>query len=159
MQQIQLRIEQLESTLLELIEQIPELNDKLKLLQSTTGIARKTGPRILAEPATLPADMTGPQWVAHAGLDPRPYESGSSTHKPRRISKNGNHYMRESLFFPALVGSRNDPHVKAYYDKLITRGKKPMQVIVAIMRKLLLAIWGMFKNNEPWDGSKFYKCA
>ena len=67
--------------------------------------------------------------------------------------------MRDALFFPALVASRNDPHVKAYYDKLIARGKKPMQVIVAIMRKLLLAIWGMFKNKEQWDGIKFYKCA
>ena len=157
--QLQQRIEQLESTLRELIEQIPELSDKLHILQSATGIANKTGPRILAELATLPGDMTGRQWVAHAGLDPRAYESGTSTHKPRRISKNGNRYLREALYFPALVASRHDPHVKAYYDKLIARGKKPMQVIVAIMRKLLLAIWGMFKNKEQWDGNKFYKCA
>ncbi len=34
-----------------------------------------------------------------------------------------------------------------------------MQVIVAIMRKLLLAIWGMFKNNSNWDGEKFFKIA
>ncbi|TDJ28306.1 MAG: IS110 family transposase [Gammaproteobacteria bacterium] len=90
--------------------------------------------------------MTGRQWVAHAGLDPRAYESGTSAHKPRRISKAGNRFLRDALFFPALVASRNDPHVKAYYDKLIARGKKPMQVIVAIMRKLLLAIWGMLQR-------------
>lgn len=34
---------------------------------------------------------------------------------------------------------------------------KPMQALVAIIRKLLLAIWGMFKKGEKWDGSKFYK--
>ncbi|MCZ6643711.1 MAG: transposase, partial [Gammaproteobacteria bacterium] len=153
------RIETLQSTVRELIEEIPELSDKLELLESATGIAKKTGPRILGELAVLPDDMTGPQWVASAGLDPRPYESGTSTNKPRRISKNGNRYLREALYFPALVASRYDPHVKDYYDKLIARGKKPMQVIVAIMRKLLLAIWGMFKNGENWNGEKFYKIA
>lgn len=159
MDQIKHRIDVLESTVRELIEELPELSNKLELLESATGIAKKTGPRILAELEALPDDMTGSQWVAHAGLDPRPYESGTSTNKPRRISKNGNRYLRDALFFPALVASRSDPHVKAYYDKLIARGKKPMQVIVAIMRKLLLAIWGMFKNRERWNGEKFYKIA
>lgn len=159
MNQLKHRIEVLQLTVRELIEEIPKLSDKLEQLESITGIAKKTGPRILAELEVLADDMTGPQWVASAGLDPRPYESGTSTNKPRRISKNGNRYLREALYFPALVASRNDPHVKAYYDKLIARGKKPMQVIVAIMRKLLLAIWGMFKNGERWNGEKFYKIA
>ena len=157
MRHLQRRIDLLEQSALELIESLPELNDKLALLTSTTGIARKTGPRILAELATLPADMTGPQWVAHAGLDPRPYESGTSTNKPRRITKAGNRYLRDALFFPALVASQKDPHVKAFYEHLLRRGKKPLQAIVAIMRKLLLAIWGMLKNNEKWDGNKFYR--
>ena len=80
MRHLERRIALLEQSKLELIECMPELSEKLTLLSSTTGIARKTGPHILAELAALPADMTGPQRVAHAGLDPRPYESGSSTH-------------------------------------------------------------------------------
>ncbi|MGR9089818.1 MAG: transposase [Gammaproteobacteria bacterium] len=157
MRHLQRRIDHLENAALELIERVPELKDKLKLLTSTTGIARKTGPRILAELLTLPEDMTGPQWVAHAGLDPRPYESGKSTHKPRRITKAGNRYLRDALYYPALVASRYDRNVKAFHDALIERGKKPLQAIVAIMRKLLLAIWGMFKNNESWNGEKFFR--
>lgn len=150
------RIKTMESALLDLVTCIPELDEKLALLTSTTGIAKKTGPRILAELMTLPSDMTGPQWVAHAGLDPRPYESGTSTLKPRRITKAGNKYLRAALYFPALVASRNDPNVKAFYEKLIANGKKPLQALIAIMRKLLLAIWGMFKSNKPWDGNKFF---
>lgn len=156
---LQRRIECLEQAAADLIESIPELNEKLKLLTSTTGIAKKTGPRILAELLMLPDGMKGNQWVAHAGLDPRPYESGVSTHKPRRISKAGNRYLREALYYPALVASRRDPNVKAFYEKLIEKGKKPLQALVAIMRKLLLAIWGMFKNNQTWDGNKFFQIA
>ena len=159
MRHIERRIDLLEQASLECIEQLPELSDALDIITSTTGIARKTGPRILAELATLPEDMTGAQWVAHAGLDPRPYESGTSTNKPRRITKAGNRYLRDALYYPALVASQKDKHVNAYYQHLIDNGKKPMQAIVAIMRKLLLAIWGMLKNGERWDGNKFYKMA
>ena len=129
------------------------------MLTSTTGIANKTGPRILAELMALNDDMAANQWVAHAGLDPRPYDSGKSTHKPRRITKAGNRYLREALYFPAMVASQRDPNVKAFYDKPIERGKKPLQALAAVMGKLLLAIWGMFKNNETWNGDKFFKMA
>ena len=67
--------------------------------------------------------------------------------------------MRDALYFPAMVASRHDPNVKAFYEMLIARGKKPLQALVAVMRKLLLAIWGMFKNNEEWNGDKFFKIA
>lgn len=159
MRHLKRRIAHLEKAALDLIQSVPELAARFALLTSATGIADKTAPRLLAELSTLPDDMTGPQWVAHAGLDPRPYESGTSTNKPRRITKNGNRYLRDALFFPAMVATQHDPQVKAYYQHLIARGKKPMQAIVAVMRKLLLAIWGMFKNNKPWDGRKFYRMA
>lgn len=159
MRHIQRRIDTMAHASLDIIKHDPELNPKFEQLVSVTGIAEKTAPRILAELISLPGDMSGPQWVAHAGLDPRPYESGTSTNKPRRISKAGNRYLREVLFFPALVASQKDKHVKAFYEKLLSKGKKPMQVIVAIMRKLLLAIWGMFKHNTNWDGEKFFKIA
>ena len=157
MRHLERRIQQMEQASLELMEAIPELHTQLTLITTTTGIAKKTGPRILIELAALPDDMTAAQWVAHAGLDPRPYESGVSTNKPRRISKAGNRYLRDALFFPALVASQKDKHVKAYYQHLLQNGKKPMQAIVAIMRKLLLAIWGMLHHQQPWDGNKFYK--
>ena len=38
------------------------------------------------------------------------------------------------------VAYRHEVHVKAFYDKLIDRGKKPLQAIVAVMRKLLHSI-------------------
>lgn len=157
MRHLERRIQQMEQASLDLIESIPELNEQLSLVTTATGIAKKTGPRILIELAALPDDMSGAQWVAHAGLDPRPYESGVSTNKPRRITKAGNRYLRDALFFPALVASQKDKHVKAFYQHLLSKGKKPMQAIVAIMRKLLLAIWGMLKNQQPWDGNKFYR--
>lgn len=153
------RIKQLEQSGLAVIKEDPELSIKLDRLVSVKGIAEASAMRLLAELLVLPEDMTAPQWVAHAGLDPRPYESGTSVNKPRRITKVGNRYLRAALYMPALVAIQREPHVSAFHDKLIARGKKPMQVVVAVMRKLLHAIWGMLKHNQNFDATKFYKLA
>ncbi|HEY2884299.1 MAG TPA: transposase, partial [Rhizomicrobium sp.] len=96
---------------------------------------------------------------AHAGLDPRPYQSGSSIDRPRRITKVGNRHLRAALYMPAWVAIRHEPNVKAFYNKLIVAGKKPMQAVVAVMRKLLHAIWSMLKHDQNFDGNKFFKLA
>ena len=51
---------------------------------------------------------------------------------------------------------RHEPRVRAYYEKLLAKGKKPMQALVAVMRKLLHAIHGMFQHDADFDGTKFF---
>ena len=103
----------------------------------------------------LPADMTVRQWVAHSGLDVRHVTSGTSAHKPPRISKRGNAHLRRTLYMPALVAARHEPHIRPFYEQLVAAGKKPLQALVAMMRKLLHAIYGMLRTNTDFDGSKF----
>jgi transposase len=153
------RIERMHESGLQLVRGVPALATKLRHLVSTKGIAEASAMRLLAELLVLPDDLAAPQWVAHAGLDPRPYESGTSVHRPRRISKVGNRHLRAALYMPALVAIQHEPNVKAFYNKLVTAGKKPMQAVVAVMRKLLHAIWGMLKHDQDFDGNKFFKIA
>jgi hypothetical protein len=47
----------------------------------------------------------------------------------------------------------------AFFDQLIARGKKPLQAHVAVMRKLLHAIYGMFTTNKDFVAEKFYAVA
>ena len=123
------------------------------------GIATHSAVQLLPELLVLPDDMSVRQWVAHAGLDPRPYQSGSSVHKPPRLSKVGNAHIRRALFMPALVAVQHDAHVKAFFDKLIARGKKPLQAYVAVMRKLLHAIYGMLRTETDFVSEKFHAIA
>jgi transposase len=153
------RIERLHESGLCLVRNTPALATKLGHLISAKGIAEATAMRLLAELLVLPDDLAAPQWVAHAGLDPRAYESGTSIHRERRISKVGNRHLRAALYMPAMVAIQHEPNVKAFYNKLIAAGKKPLQAIVAVMRKLLHAIWGMLKHDQDFDGEKFFKIA
>ena len=53
-----------------------------------------------------------------------------------------------------LVASQHEPHLAALYQHLLERGKGKMQALVALMRKLLPAIYGTFKHHDPYQGSK-----
>jgi transposase len=80
------RIERMHDSGLQLVRGVPALAGKLAHLVSTKGIGEASAMRLLAELLVLPGHLAAAQWVAHAGLDPRPYESGTSVHRPRRAT-------------------------------------------------------------------------
>jgi transposase len=145
----------LEKRALEFIDKTSELKSAHAHLVSAYGIADTSAIQLLGELLVLPRDMTARQWVAHCGLDVRLFSSGTSVRKTPRISKKGNVHIRRALYMPALVASRGEPHVRAFYEQLLARGKTKLQAIVAVMRKLLHAIYGMLKTNTHFDGKKF----
>lgn len=149
------RVKQLEKQAKKLIEQHPKLQRPIARLISIRGVSWASAIQVWGELCVLPEDMTPRQWVAHAGLDPRHFESGTFQ-GTTRISKTGNKYLRAALFMPAHNAIRFETHVTAFYDHLIENGKEKMQAKVAVMRKLLHAISGMLKNHTNFDGAKFY---
>ncbi len=152
---LQRRLAELQRQALALIQTDSDLTQAYRHLTSVRGIAAISAIKLLGELLVLPADMTVRQWVAHSGLDVRHVTSGTSVHKIPRISKQGNVHVRRALYMPALVAVRHEPHVRAFYQQLVAAGKKPLQALVAVMRKLLHAIYGMLRTNTDFDGSKF----
>lgn len=151
------RADRIQAAAIELMKQHESLAEDLQLLDSIPGIAELSAMKLIAELGLLAKSLSPAQWVAQAGLDPRPQESGTSVRSPRRISKQGNANLRAALFMPALAAIRKDPNVNAFYNALLARGKRKMQAITAVMRKLLHAIWGILKHRKEWDGGKFYR--
>lgn len=157
LKQLTTRLESFESRALSWLRQHATLNDDLELIDSVPGFAEHSAFKVLAEVRPLAADMSARQWVAQAGLDPRPQESGTSVRSPRRISKQGSAQLRAALFFPAMVAIQHDANVRAFYRARLARGCTPRQAQVAVMRKLLHAIWGILKHRQPWNGERFYR--
>ena len=154
---LQRRLQHLEAQALKLVQAHDQLQAIFTRFTSVKGIATTSALQLMAELLVLPEDLQPEQWVAQAGLDPRPRDSGTSLHKPRFISKAGNKYLRAALYMPALVAVQYQPNAKAFYQKLVGAGKKKMQALVAVMRKLLRCLWGMLKHQQDFDGSKFYQ--
>lgn len=155
LQHLQDQIRALQKEACQLLRQHESLQESFQLLLSTPGIATHSAIQILGELCVLPPDMSPRQWVAYTGLDPRSYDSGSSVHKPPQMSRCGNRHLRRFLFMPALVAVQRDAHVKAFYDQLLARGKKRLQALVAVMRKLLHSLHGMLRHRLPFEGEKF----
>jgi transposase len=149
--------ERLAREALRIIASDAQLQLRFNLLDTIPGIGQTSALQILAELVMISSDLDVRQWVAYAGLDPREYTSGSSVHKKVRISKAGNRHLRRALYMPALVAVRHDPYLRAFYDHLQARGKLKMQALVAVERKLLHAIYGMFKHQQAYDGTKVYR--
>lgn len=134
-----------------------ELQRRYQLMLSVPGIAERSAILILAELAMLAEDRDVRQWVAFAGLDPSEHTSGQSVHKRPRLCKAGNRYLRQALFMPAMVAMRWEKHLAGFYQKLLGRGKARMQALLAVARKLLHALYGMFRTNQSYNGRLVYQ--
>jgi transposase len=156
MASLKLRIARLRGEALELVGRDEAMRKRFELLIGMPGIAEISALQLLGELAALSPEMSVRQWVAHSGLDPAHRESGTSVHKPSRISRAGNRHLRRALYMPALVAVRWDPHLKAFYETLLSRHKAKLQALSAVARKLLHAIYGIFKSQMPYDGSKLF---
>jgi transposase len=153
---LQLEIKDLLKHAIALVQSNLTLKSRYELALTATGIGPLSAILLLGELAYLPADMDARQWAAHAGLDPKHHRSGTSVEKKPRISKSGNRFLRHALFMPAMTARRHDPALKAFADHLVSRGKTPLQALVAVMRKLLVALHAMFRKDQPFLSEKLF---
>ena len=58
--------------------------------------------------------------------------------------------MRATLYMAAIVASRHNPVIRAFYEKLVAAGKLKKVALVACMRKLLVILNPMLKHDTPW---------
>lgn len=150
------RIQDLRTAARELIAERPDLAAEIELHRTAPGIGEKASIDTVAELLHMPDDLSTRQCVAYTGLDPKVAESGKTVSKQRKISKKGSRYLRAALYMPALTAVRDDPHFKAFYNKLLERGKHKRTALTAVMRKLLHALWAMHRTQTPFDGNKLF---
>lgn len=134
------------------IDQHPRLRQDRDLLLSIPGIGETTAAWVLSE-VQVSAYSSARQVAAHAGLTPRHHESGRSVRGPTRLSKTGNRRLRRALYLPAVVAKRYNPLIREFCERLQQRGKRPMEIIGAAMRKLLHIVYGVLKSGKAFDPS------
>jgi len=86
--------------------------------------------------------------VGYAGLGAGIHDSGQKS-QGKGITKAGRKELRWALVEAAWGAVRSDPNWKAQYEALKQRGKPANAAIVAIARKLLVAIWHVLIKREP----------
>ncbi|MBD3887613.1 IS110 family transposase [Phormidium tenue FACHB-886] len=133
------------------IKKNASLQANLQLLMSITGIAQTSGAQILAELGNFQDFHCARALAAYAGLTPQAHESGSSVQGKTRLCKIGNAHLRRALYFPALTALRRCEPIRDWAEQLRARGKTRMQVVGAVMHKLLRIVYGVLKSRQPFN--------
>jgi transposase len=124
-----------------------ELAKKVENVLTIKGVGVLTIATIIAETLGFEQVRNVKQLVSYAGYDVVERESGTSIKGKTRISKKGNRYIRNALYFPAMVSCRYNPDLKTNYLRIIQRKPSKMIGQVAIQRKLLILIYTLWKKD------------
>lgn len=119
-------------------------------LVSVPGIGEKVATALIAYLPEL-GSLSGKQISALAGL--APFNRDSGTLRGVRTIWGGRASVRGALYMSTLVATKHNPKIKAFYQKLCENGKAKKVALIACMRKLLICINAMIKNNQSWQQS------
>jgi transposase len=128
----------------------PSWRERDALLRSVPGV----GPVLATTPlAGLPelGQLTRHQVAALAGVAPLNRDSG--TLRGRRTVWGGRARVRGALSMAALVATRHNPAIAAFYARLCAAGKAKKSALVACMRKLLTILNALLHHRSPWKPS------
>ena len=79
-----------------------------------------------------------------------PFNRDSGQWRGQRHIEGGRSRLRQALYMATLAATRHNPEIKAFYERLLDKGKAKKVALIACMRKLLTILNAMVKNQQPW---------
>lgn len=141
-------MEKLEKQLKELFIQDAVLKDKLERLDEIKGVGEITAMNVLIDLPEL-GTLSHKQISSLVGL--APFNKDSGKRKGKRAIQGGRASVRSALYMAVLSAKKFNPAIKRFYDRLIAKGKTPKVALVACMRKLIIIMNAMIKNETRWE--------
>ena len=139
----------IEKEIVRLVESNPEFKNRVAKVETIKGIGFLTVIKILAETNGFILFKNIRQLVSYAGLDVVEKESGKYRGKTK-ISKKGNARIRSALYMPAMSASLHNSNLKKFYERINEGRTIKRQGLIAVMRKLLILIYTLWKKNENY---------
>jgi transposase len=142
----------LEALIADRIEKTERFAQRAEIIQSVPGFAENTAAALLA---FLPELGLVDRQAASALLGVAPFDDDSGKRHGHRHIQGGRRKLRCLLFTPILgAATLHNPILKAYYQRLIAKGKVHKVALVACMRKLICILNTMLARGEKWDPAK-----
>jgi transposase len=150
------QIEELEVAIADLIQADSELSHKNEILRSVKGIGPRTSAMLLSRLPEL-GQLNRQQVASLVGVAPWDLQSGP--HKGKKCIWGGRSEVRSVLYMATLSAIRSNPLLMEYAARLASAGKAAKVVIVACMRKLLVILNTLIRNDTKWQSTKTRKNA
>ena len=129
------------------IQRSPVWPAKENLLRTVPGIGPVVSRTLLADLPEL-GRLNRTQIAALVGVAPLARDSG--TLRGKRTVWGGRAPVRAVLYMGALVATRRNPVLRAFYCRLVEAGKPKKVALIACMRKLLTILNAMMRTNTTW---------
>lgn len=145
--QIDTDVRRLDQRIAETIAGVPALAERQALLCSMPGVGPVLAATLLAFLPEL-GSLGNRPIGALVGVVPYDFDSG----KMRGLRRiwGGRARIRRVLFMAAQTAAMHNPVLKAFKQRLVAQGKKPKVAIVAVMRKLIITLNAMVRDNTKW---------
>jgi transposase len=146
-------IARLEAAISAKIKATPDFAERAEIIESVPGLAETTSANLIAG---MPELGKVSNKIAPALLGAAPYDDDSGHRRGERHVKGGRRWVRNAIYMPCLgAATQNNPVLKAFYQRLIAKGKQPKVALVACMRKLIVILNTMIARREKWDASRY----
>ena len=127
------------------------LNDNDSLLCSINGIGKETAIVLEAYFGDVNRFPSHKQFVAFFGMNPVVNQSGKKNKGQSYLEKKGSGVVRHKLYMATInMIQRQQEPIYSFYQRLVDKGKPKLVAIGAAMRKLLVIMYTMLKNNEKF---------
>lgn len=140
-------LQALDQDLDEMLRHSPVWREKEDLLRSVPGVGPQLSRTLLAHLPELGA-LDRKRIAALVGV--APFNRDSGTLRGKRTVWGGRARVRAALYMAALVASRHNPVIRAFYQQLCVRGKPKKVALTACMRKLLTILNAILKHRTRW---------
>ncbi len=147
---LQEKLAKLDVEIDQFIQGTPLWQAKDELLQSVPGIGRITASTLLAE---LPELGTLNRQAIAALVGVAPVNRDSGRRQGKRHIWGGRAPVRTVLYMAALSAKQHNPIIRAFYERLLARGKEKKVALVACMRKLLVILNAMVRSQQAWQAA------
>jgi transposase len=133
----------------------PSWAEKDNLLKSVPGVGKVVSSSLLIELPEL-GKLNRRKIASLVGVAPLNRDSG--TMRGRRTVWGGRAKLRAVLYMAALVASRRNPIIAAFYQRLLDAGKVKKVALVACMRKLLTILNAILRTMTVWQPETVMRC-
>lgn len=127
----------------------PTFARRAEIVASVPGLADQTVAGIIA---WFPELGHISNEAAAALLGAAPYDDDSGQRKGLRHIQGGREKLRSHLYMPMVgAATRHNPVLKAFFERLVARGKPGKVAIVACMRKMIVILNTMLARDQTWN--------
>ena len=145
------QLKTVDSAIEKCLESMAKTDPKIGVILSVPGVGVVMTSTLVAELPEL-GNLSRAKIGKLVGVAPMIKQSGKTEGKRRARGGRGN--VRRVLYMAALVATKKNPVIKAFYIRLLSQGKPKKLALIACMRKLLTILNDMVRHQTKWQEQK-----